>query len=152
MSKSKPTRILYMEDDKGIARLVQKKLEQAGYVVDIARDGEEGLTIYATGSYYVVLVDHSMPVHDGLEVIHTMVSRGTLPPTIMVTGAGNEQIAVEAMKLGASDYITKDVEGGFLELLPIVIEQVLHKHRLAKEKQQAVETLRNRTRFPICLL
>ncbi len=142
MAKSKPVRILYMEDDEGIARLAQKKLERAGYVILLARDGKEGLSMYAKGSCDVVLVDQLMPVHDGLEVIRTMLSQGPLPPTIMVTGAGNEEIAVEAMKLGASDYIAKDVEGGFLELLPIVIEQVLNKHRLAQEKQQALEALR----------
>jgi len=131
-----------MEDDEGIARLAQKKLERAGYVILLARDGKEGLSMYAKGSCDVVLVDQLMPVHDGLEVIRTMLSQGPLPPTIMVTGAGNEEIAVEAMKLGASDYIAKDVEGGFLELLPIVIEQVLNKHRLAQEKQQALEALR----------
>jgi signal transduction histidine kinase len=55
----------------------------------------------------------------------------------MITGAGNEHIAVEAMKLGVCDYIVKDVGGGHLDLLPSVIEQVLQQQRLAEEKQQA---------------
>lgn len=77
MPESKSVHILYMEDDVGLARLFQKKLE--------------------------------------------------LPPTIMTTGAGNEHIAVEAMKLGVCDYIVKDVGGGHLDLLPSVIEQVLQQ-------------------------
>jgi len=141
MSKSKAIRILYMEDDPGSARLFQKRLEQAGYVVDIARDGEEGLAMYEAGSYDVVAVDQTMPVHDGLEVLRFLASGGPLPPTIMVTGTGNEQIAVEAMKLGTSDYIVKDVEGRYLELLPSVIERALRQQRLAEEEQRAERLL-----------
>ncbi|MBC8492163.1 MAG: diguanylate cyclase [Chloroflexi bacterium] len=139
MSESKPIRILYMEDDPGLARPFKKGLEQAGYVVDIARDGEEGLTMYVAGSYDVVAVDQNMPVYTGLEVINIMASQGSLPPMIMVTGTGSERIAVEAMKLGAGDYLVKDVDGGYLDLLPTVIEQVLQQWRLVEEKQQAEE-------------
>ncbi len=142
MAESKPIRILYMEDDPGIARLFEKKLKRAGYVVDLARDGEEGLNMYNAGSYDVIAVDHNLPVYDGLEVIRTLAFRGQLPPTIMITGTGNEQIAVEAMKLGAGDYVVKDVEGRFLELLPTVIEQVLRQQQLAEAKQRAEEALK----------
>ncbi len=142
MSESKPIRILYMEDDPGLAHLFKKRLERAGYAVDIARDGEEGLAMYATGAYDVVAVDQAMPIHDGLEVIRILASRGPLPPTIMITGTGDEQSAVEAMKLGAGDYIVKDVEGGYLGLLPTVIKRVLHQRRIFEEKQRAEETLR----------
>ena len=139
MGELKEIRILYIEDDIGLARLFQKKLERAGYIVDLARDGEEGLAMYAAGSYDVVAVDQAMPVYDGLEVIRVMaeISEGSPPPTIMITGSGNEKIAIEAMKLGARDYIVKDVDGGYLELLPAVIERVLQQQRLIEEKQQA---------------
>jgi diguanylate cyclase (GGDEF)-like protein len=139
MSKSKPVRILYMEDYPGLALLFKRRLERMGYVVDIARDGEEGLAMYDAGSYDVVAVDQQMPVHTGLEVIRILASRGPLPPIIMVTGAGNEQIAVEAMKLGAGDYIVKDMDGGYLELLPTVIERVLQQRHLVEEKERAEE-------------
>lgn len=146
MLESKPIRVLYMEDDVGLARLLQKKLEQAGYVVDVAYNGEDGLSKYATGDYDVVAVDQNMPIHNGLEVIRILSTQGALPPTIMVTGTGDEQTAVEAMKLGAGDYIVKDVDGGYLELLPSVIEQVLQRRRLAEERQQALEALEKRNR------
>ena len=142
MPEKKKIRILYMEDDPGLARLFQKKLRRAGYIVDIARDGYEGLEMYSAGRYDVVATDQSMPGHNGLEVITLMASQGALPPTIMITGTGNEQIAVEAMKLGASDYMVKDVDGGYLDLLPTVIERVLHQQRLIMEKQQAEQALR----------
>lgn len=135
-------RILYMEDDPGAARLVQKRLARAGYIVDTARDGDEGLAMYAAGSYMVVAVDQHMPGLSGLDVIRKLTERGTLPPTIVITGTGNEQIAVEAMKLGASDYIVKDVEGGYLELLPMIIKRVLQQQQLMQEKLQAEAELR----------
>jgi len=135
-------RILYMEDDTGLARLFQKRLRNAGYTVDIAHDGGEGLTKFAEGSYDLLALDQNMPVHDGLEVIRILASQGSLPPTIMVTGAGNEQTAIQAMKLGARDYIVKDVDLGYLDLLPTVIEQVLQQQHTIEEKQQAQQALR----------
>jgi len=137
MRNSEPIHILYMEDDSGLARLFKKRLGRAGYMVDIAHDGEEGLAMYDAGCYDVVAVDQQMPVYSGLEVIRILASQGPLPPMIMVTGSGSEQIAVEAMKLGAGDYIVKDVDGGYLELLPTVIERVLQQRRLLEEKQRA---------------
>jgi two-component system sensor histidine kinase/response regulator len=130
-------RILYMEDDPGVARLIQKRLGRAGYAVDIAHDGEAGLSMCAPGAYDLLMVDQNMPVHDGLDVIRILAERDCLPPTIMITGGGSEMIAVEAMKLGARDYIVKDVEGGYLELLPAVIAHVLAQQRLLEEKQRA---------------
>ena len=92
--------VLYMEDDAAQARLVQKCLERAGYAVEVAGDGTAGLALYAAGPYDAVIVDQTMPGLSGLEVIRAMRPPGPLPPTIMVTGTGNEQIAVEAMKAG----------------------------------------------------
>ncbi|MEJ2067472.1 MAG: PAS domain S-box protein [Deltaproteobacteria bacterium] len=131
-----------MEDDPGLARLVQKRLGKAGYTVDIATDGEEGLAKYQTGSYDLLFVDQTLPVYDGLEVIRILGASGSLPPTVMITGTGDERVAVEAMKLGAGDYIVKDVEGGYLELLPSVVEKMIQQRRAVQERQQAEASLR----------
>ncbi len=136
-SESEPIRILCMEDDPGLARLFKKKLERVGYVVDVAHDGEQGLAMAAAGEYDLLAIDQAMPVQDGLGVIRTLTSQGPLPPTIMVTGGGDERIAVEAMKLGALDYIVKDTDGGYLELLPTVIERVVNQQRLLADKRRA---------------
>ncbi|MGB0386880.1 MAG: diguanylate cyclase [Ardenticatenaceae bacterium] len=146
MKDSKSIQILYIEDDAGCARLFEKTMSRAGYHVDIARDGAEGLMMAASKAYDVVTVDQRMPVYDGLEVIRKLAARGCLGPTIMVTANGDEKVAVEAMKLGASDYLVKDADGGYLALLPTVIEQVLQKERLIKEKEAAMLALEQRNR------
>lgn len=146
MIHSQKVRILYIEDDVGAARLFQKRMTRAGYSVDLARDGGEGLVMAESQSYDVVTVDQRMPIYDGLEVIRRLAARGTLRPTIMVTANGDEKVAVEAMKLGASDYLVKDPAGGYLALLPTVIEQVLDKQRLIEEREEAVRALEQRNK------
>ena len=135
-------RILYMEDDAGLARLVQKRLKRSGYSVDVAEDGEQGVEQYLDGDYGFLIVDQNMPVYSGLKVLEVLNEAGDLPPTIMLTGAGSEETAVEAMKLGASDYVVKDTDGGFLDLLPQMIERILKQRRLIEERQRAEEALR----------
>ena len=141
MAFGKPVRILVIDDDAGQARLAQRTLERAGYAVEVAGDGDAGLALYATGAYDVLMVDHQMPSTGGLEVLQTLAARGALPPTIMVTGHGDEAVAVETMKLGAGDYLVKDIEGNYLTLLPAVVARVLHQQRLLGEKRQAEEAL-----------
>ncbi len=141
MDATGSVRILYMEDDPGLARLVQKRLNLSGYVVDIARDGETGLEMVHAGQYDVIAVDHKMPGYSGLEVIRSLAMRGPLPPIIMITGQGNEMIAVEAMKMGAADYVVKDVEIRYLEALPGIIERLLERQRLIEEKKEAEKAL-----------
>ncbi len=142
MSQSQVVKILYVEDDPGTARLFQKTLARLGYAVDLAADGEEGLHKWLAGSYDLLATDHDMPKMKGLELIREVASRGPLPPTVMITGHGNETVAVEAMKLGADDYILKDSAARYLELVPQSIEQALTRRRFREEKLKAEEDLR----------
>ncbi|MFH0825680.1 MAG: response regulator [Pseudomonadota bacterium] len=130
-------RILCVEDDPGTARLMQKTLSRAGFVVDIAHDGEKGLAMYREGTYDLLCVDHNMPGLTGLDIIRILSKERRLPPTIMITGAGDEDIVVEAFKLGAGDYVIKDSYSRYYDLMPSVIEGVLDKHRLVQEKREA---------------
>lgn len=134
-------RVLYVEDDPGLARLFQKKLSKHGYTVELASDGNQGLAMWDAGAYDMLVVDHQMPGKNGLDLLRTLADRGNMPPTIMVTGQGDETVAVEALKLAASDYIIKDAGGGYLDLLPAIIERALAKQRLIEEKKRAEEEL-----------
>jgi len=136
------TRILYMEDDPGLSRLLQKSLQRRGYSVDTAADGEEGLRMLGASRYDLLLVDYNMPFCGGLDVIRTLSKQGALLPTIMVTGQGNEEIAVEALKLGASDYVVKDMDMKYLNLLPVIIDRVRFQQQVMKERQLMAEAMR----------
>jgi PAS domain S-box-containing protein len=136
------TRILYMEDNPGLARLLQKILQRRGFVIDIATNGQEGLAMLDANNYDLLLLDYNIPFLGGIEVIRALTAKNSLPPTIMVTGEGNEMVAVAALKLGASDYIVKDTEMKFLDLLPSVIDQVLYRQRMLKDRQQMLEVIR----------
>jgi len=140
--ESETIRVLYMEDDPGLARLFQKQMTRAGYHVDIATDGESGMAMFRSGSYDALAVDQTMPGPDGLDVIRVLGAEGLLPATVMVSGSGDESVAVEAMKLGADDYVVKDSGGGYLKLLPSVIEQALRRRRVLQDKISAEEALR----------
>jgi len=139
MAESVSIRILCMEDDLGLARLFQKSLQRRGFTVEIAANGEEGLAMLETSAYDLLLIDYSMPNCGGMEVIRRLSSKGAHPPAVMVTGEGNEEVAVEALKLGAADYIVKDAGMKYLELLPAVIDKVMLKQRLIRERQQMFE-------------
>lgn len=144
MEENTSIRILCMEDDPDLANLLKTRLEREGYTVDFANDGKIGLEMYERDKYDVLAIDQHMPHYNGLDVLRRLARQGQVPPTVMVTGSGNEKIAVEALKLGASDYLVKDVDGGFLDLLPTVIEQVLLKQRILSEKQDALDALEQR--------
>jgi signal transduction histidine kinase len=134
-------RILYVEDDQALARLVEKRLEDLGNDVDLAFDAKGGQKQFQSSAYDVLIVDQTLPEGNGLNLVHAIAASGPLPVTIMVTGTGNETIAVEAMKLGLSDYLVKDLEGGFLNLLPMVIDNALRQRRLREESIQMEQEL-----------
>lgn len=141
VERTERARILYMEDDAGLARILQKTLQRQGYMVDLAENGQQGLAMTEQDRYDLLLVDYNMPLCGGIEVLRLLTGREHFPPVIMVTGNGNEKVAVEALKLGATDYIVKDVEMGYLELLPLVIDQVMQKQQLVAERQQMLAAM-----------
>jgi signal transduction histidine kinase len=145
MPVGKSVRILHMEDNPGDAQLVRRQLEAAGHVVSIAPSGEAGLAMCRDSRYDIALVDYLLPGQTGLEVIQALASQQPSLPTVMVTGSGSEHLAVEALRQGASDYIIKDLEGTYVELLPAVLERVLQRCALEEEKRRAEEALRQRT-------
>lgn len=139
--------ILYMEDDEGIRRLLQKRLRQVGYEVDLAPNGEVGIELSSQHIYDAIIVDYNMPDLNGIQVIQHLVKNDEIPPIIMLTGTGNEKIAVEAIKLGAFDYVIKDIDAIYLDLLPTVIEQGLQHRRLLKDKRLAEEKLERSEKY-----
>jgi len=125
-------RILLVEDEPNMARTLTKNLERAGYQVDHAREGGDALTRLAGGVFDVVVTDLKMPGIDGMTLLRSMSERGIRVATIVLTGYGTIESAVEAMKLGAADYLIKDARPQ--EIL-ITIERVLKMASLQRENE-----------------
>lgn len=133
----RPIRLLYIDDDAGLGRLVERSLARQGYEVVHAPGGDEGLAQLGDGRFDAIALDHFMPGKEGLEVLAAIQALADPPPVIYVTGADEGRIAVAALKAGASDYVVKDVAGSFLELLRTAVEQSLEAARLRREKLAA---------------
>lgn len=139
---SQKPRILYMEDDAALAKLVQRRLDRHGFVVETAPDGQIGVEKLKTSAYDVVILDCQMPNMDGIDVLKKMVADTSSPPAVMVSGAASLEVAVEAMRLGAADYVIKETNGHYLQLLPGILARVLEKQRLIRGKEMAEAALR----------
>ncbi|TWA61854.1 two-component sensor histidine kinase [Azospirillum baldaniorum] len=135
-------RILYIDDDVAMARLVQRKLERRGYAVECAQDGQEGLRRLDLGGITVVGLDHEMPGATGLDILPALLSRDNAPPVVYVTGAGDTRVAVAALKAGADDYVPKEAGEEFFDLLVAAIEQALEKAHLRRERERADQDVR----------
>jgi DNA-binding NtrC family response regulator len=123
-------RILLVEDEVNMARTMAKNLERAGYAVAHAGDGEAALATLANESFDVVLTDLKMPVLDGMGLLRAIHDRGIGTSVIVLTGYGTIETAVEAMKLGAADYLIKDARPQ--EVL-FTIERTLKVQALERE-------------------
>jgi two-component sensor histidine kinase/CheY-like chemotaxis protein len=137
-----PIRLLYIDDDAGLSRLVQKELGRHGYEVTCAADGDAGLGALAEADYDVCALDHYMPGRDGLDVLPDIMAMTSPPPVVYVTGAQEGRIAVSALRAGAADYVIKDVSEDFTALLRSALEDALLRRRLQRENDEAVEQIR----------
>src|SRR5262245_19981087 len=125
-----PARILLVEDELNMARTLAKNLERAGYDVEHAPHGEAALARLGSVTFDVVLTDLKMPVMDGMELLRAMHERGIAAAAVVLTGYGTIESAVEAMKLGAADYLIKDARPQ--EIL-LTLERVLRLASLKRE-------------------
>ncbi len=130
-------RVLCIEDDDAMARLVQRRLERSGYTCTLAANGELGLELVQRGSFDIVIADYWMPGVSGMEVLSELSHHIDPPPVIMLTGLDDLEVAVSAMRLGAADFLSKDTQGRYLDLLPAVIERVISRRRLEGEREAA---------------
>lgn len=142
MSALGEIRLLYIDDDRGLARLVEKELGRHGYAVTLAPDGDAGLELLKSAQFDVCALDHYMPARDGLDVLPDIMALAESPPVVYVTGAQEGRIAVAALRAGAADYVIKDVSEDFTALLRSALEDALMRRRLERENQAAQEQIR----------
>jgi DNA-binding NtrC family response regulator len=122
--------ILIIDDEKAIRKTLSEILSFEGYKIDEASDGEEGLKKFKEKSYDVVLCDIKMPKLDGIEFLQKAGESNSDIPIIMISGHGNIETAVEAVKKGAYDYISKPPD---LNRLLITIRNAMEKNSLVTE-------------------
>lgn len=124
------TQVLLVEDDPGFQLLIQRILERMDppASVDTVEDGATALRWLEQRAYDLALLDYSLPGRNGLDVLRDLKALGSSVPVVMVTGMGNETVAVDALKLGAHDYLVKS--GDLKTALPLVVRRVIEKVRL----------------------
>ena len=143
-----PKNVLYIDDDEGLRRLVERGLAREGVRVVTAGTGESGLKAIAAEEFDVIALDHYMPGMDGLATLERIHAMPHHPPVILVTGAQDSRIAVASLKSGAFDYVVKDTGGEFIPLLFAAMQTAVEAMRLRRYKEQTEKEVREaRDRF-----
>ncbi|MFC1975366.1 response regulator [Chloroflexota bacterium] len=135
-SSEQPTleRILVIDDEALVRRALADYLTECGYETVTAADGADGLAKARAEQFHTVLVDLRMPHIDGLSVISALKNEHPELPVVMVSGTGVLSDAIEAIRQGAWDYVTKPIQD--MDEIAVVIEQVLEKAKLRDERDR----------------
>ena len=128
-----PSHILIVEDDAGLAQLFAQELGDQGYQCEALTSAAACLQWLAERTTDLLLLDHGLPDMTGSGLIDQLAPQGGLPPFVVITGHGDERLAVQFMKQGARDYLVKDQL--LLDRLPAVVTRVLRE--LANERELA---------------
>jgi DNA-binding NtrC family response regulator len=123
-------RILAVDDQRYFRELIEDFLSQEGFEAQTAASGEEALHLLERSSFDIVLTDLVMPGMDGSELVHRVKSRDPDQDIVVVTGVVDVKTAVDAMKLGATDYLLKPFDR---QALSLCLENILQKKRLQSE-------------------
>jgi two-component system cell cycle sensor histidine kinase/response regulator CckA len=140
--RSSPLRILLVEDNEhdrvAFCRAFQKS--EASCEITECVQAEEALERLRAdaSSFDLAVVDHGLPGMSGLDLCKEVLKKEIPLPLVILTRKGSEQLAVDALKAGVNDYVTKDAGQGYLHLLPVVLSEVLRKHgdRLARKRAE----------------
>jgi two-component system, NtrC family, nitrogen regulation response regulator NtrX len=126
------SKVLIIDDEKIIRRTLKEIIEYEGFEVEEASDGAQGLELALKEKYDIIFCDIKMPKIDGIELLGKMQEKGNEVPIVMISGHGNIDTAVEAIKKGAFDYISKPLD---LNRLMITMRNALNKSSLVNENK-----------------
>ncbi|HWR58051.1 MAG TPA: sigma-54 dependent transcriptional regulator, partial [Thermodesulfovibrionales bacterium] len=138
MEKNK-SKILVIEDEKNMREILKILLEGEGHDVHIAKDGTEGLGFLNSDIFDLIITDIKMPGMDGIQILKKALEISPETLVIVITAFGTTESAIEAMKLGAYDYIHKPFK---IDEIRLVVKNALEKHKLRGE----VSILRDKIR------
>jgi two-component system, NtrC family, response regulator AtoC len=131
----KANHVLVVDDDSSLRRVMKMQLEEAGYEVSLAADGDEAWKMLREVEPQLIITDLKMPT-TGLELLGRIAKEGMQTTVIVVTAFGTIETAVEAMKMGAYDYVTKPID---FEALVLIVHRAMERQNLIEE----VRTLRS---------
>jgi two-component system NtrC family response regulator len=137
-------KILIIDDDTSLRRVLEYTLQEAGYELFTAADGAAGLSLFDEHQPELVITDLKMEGMSGFQVLAAVKARAPQTPVIVITAFGAVTTAVEAMKLGAYDYITKPFDRDELRL---VVKKALEMRGLSEENRRLKEELSGRDEF-----
>ena len=130
-------KLLIVDDEKNMRWAISRALEKEGYEIYEASNGQEGIAIFERNRPDVMLLDLKMPVMDGMETLKKIRETNTTTPILMLTAHGTMETAIEAMKLGAMDYLSKPFD---VEELKVQIRKALHVSELEEQVTYLKET------------
>jgi response regulator RpfG family c-di-GMP phosphodiesterase len=131
-------RVLIVDDDPGIRETISQIIEELGYAPETASDGLEALAMLDTGSYLCIFTDIMMPKMTGIELIKKIKARDVSLPIIVITGYASLEIAIDAMKCGASDFISKPFKVSQIQL---VLSKMKREKLLLEENRRFSDAL-----------
>lgn len=121
-------KLLVIEDDRTVGQYVKRGLAEAGFQVDLVGDGAEGLRVATEGHYDLVVLDLRLPTLDGREVLRTLRDRGQQVPVLVLTAQDSVDFKVQALRMGADDYVTK----------PFALEELLARVEALGRRPKAI--------------
>lgn len=138
------SKILVVDDEPGMREFLEIMLQKDGYVVETASDGSEALDKIDTTLYDLAITDIQMPVMNGIDVLKKINEKSPDTTVIMITAYASHETAIEAMKLGAYDYITKPFK---IDEIKLVIKKALDKKKLERENTRLRKELETQYGF-----
>lgn len=133
-------KVLLIDDSEAFVAIAFKLLSGEEFDLTAARTGSEGLDLIDKTSYDLVLLDYILPDMNGLEVLDKIVGKQPYLPVVIITSGGSENVAVEALKRGASDYVVKSQD--FLPKIPFIIRENIKKFDMTRKNRDLEEQLK----------
>jgi DNA-binding NtrC family response regulator len=137
-------RILVIDDEAYVRDLMMEVFTREGFLVKTASDGETGLDLACTGTFDLILLDLKLPKINGLTLLRSIMERDPDTIVVVITAYGSIETAIQAMKLGAYDYVTKPFE---IDQLLLIVNRALERGNLIKENRYLHEELARNYKF-----
>jgi len=129
---------MLVDDEEGVRRFLGLSLEELGYTVETAANGKEALELFDTFQPGIIFTDIKMPVMDGIDLLKAVKAKSPDTEVVMITGHGDLDLAIQALKFDASDFITKPINNDVLE---VALERAKDRFEMKRQLREHTENL-----------